>query len=259
MNLSISNIAWAGEYDEEIYAFLRAEGFGGLEIAPTRLFPDRPYDHLKEAGDFARGLKAGYGLTICSMQSIWYGLSQNIFGNNEDRAFLLGYTEKAIQFADAVGCGNLVFGCPKNRNMPPGGFLPDAYAFFKTIGDIAASHGAVVALEANPPIYNTNFINTTRDAFDFCRAVSSEGLKVNIDLGTCIFNGEGIELISDNINLVNHIHISEPYLVPIKERDLHKDLFKLDYSRYMSIEMANPGDIDTVKAAVSYVGGLSGS
>lgn len=45
MKLSISNIAWSAEHDAAMYKFLQQEGFSGLEIAPTRIFPikNRPF------------------------------------------------------------------------------------------------------------------------------------------------------------------------------------------------------------------------
>ena len=253
MNLSISNIAWAKEDDEKMYAFLQAEGYKGLEIAPTRLFPVKPYDCLREVKNFSKNLHAKYGLTICSMQSIWFGFDHNIFSNEADRDFLVAYTKKAIGFASVIGCKNIVFGCPKNRIIPSDDYLPVAYAFFKKIGDIAEKNNTVIAVEANPPIYNTNFINTTQQAFDLCREVNCKGLRVNIDLGTCIYNGESFDLIKSNIDLVNHIHISEPYLRPIEKRKIHTDLSKLDYHNYLSIEMAYVKNIETVKDAIKYI------
>ena len=80
MKLSISNIAWLTEDDEQIYAFLKEQGFIGIEIAPTRIFPQDPYDNLEKAQDFAINLKQNYNLNISSMQSIWYGRTEKIFG-----------------------------------------------------------------------------------------------------------------------------------------------------------------------------------
>jgi sugar phosphate isomerase/epimerase len=253
MNLSISNIAWSPEHDEEMYRFLQSQGFSGLEIAPTRIFPENPYGHLAEAREFAHRIKTQFGLAICSMQSIWYGMTQNIFGADGDRQALIDHTKRAIDFAAVLGCGNLVFGCPKNRRIPSADCLPVAHAFFKAIGDYAAEHHAVVALEPNPPYYNTNFINTTREAFDFCRKVQSRGLKVNVDLGTCIHYGERVGFLNENIDIVNHIHISEPMLAPIEKRELHAELKNLDFNRYFSIEMINQNDLEAVKEKVRYI------
>ena len=64
MKLSISNIAWSTEHDNTMYQFLKDNGFDGLEIAPTRIFPEKPYEHLSEARDWAQLLKDQYGMVI---------------------------------------------------------------------------------------------------------------------------------------------------------------------------------------------------
>lgn len=253
MNLSISNIAWSEEYDNEMYNFLDLNGITGIEIAPTRIFPKNPYDTLKEANNYAKTLKEKYGLTICSMQSIWFGCTQKIFESIAEREFLIDYTKRAVLFAEEIRCPNLVFGCPKNRVMPDNCDLSVAYDFFRIIGDFAHKHHTVIAIEPNPPIYNTNFINTTEEAFDFCKRVNSKGIMVNVDLGTCIYYGESIELLYKYLNMINHIHISEPMLAPIKKRQLHNDLRKLDYNKFFSIEMSNQHDADLVKEKIRYI------
>ena len=83
-----------------------------------------------------------------------------------------------------------MFGCPRNRNIE-GEYDPDvATDFFRTIGDYAASRGTTIGMEANPPIYNTNFINDTISAIKLIEQVGSDGFKLNLDLGTVIQNGE---------------------------------------------------------------------
>ena len=95
MKLSISNIAWAKTDDLKMYEYVAQQGFQGIEIAPTRIFEDNPYDKLQEAEDFAKQLKNEYGLEISSMQSIWFGKTQKIFGSQEERNELIEYTKKA--------------------------------------------------------------------------------------------------------------------------------------------------------------------
>ena len=264
MNLSISNIAWSPEHDEEMYSFLNANDFYGLEIAPTRVFPQAPYDKLAEAKDYSNRLKEIYNIRVSSIQSIWYGITESIFGSVTARQKLVDYTKKAVDFAKVIDCPNLVFGCPKNRTVPPN-LISDVYLsmaddFFNKIGKYAAGYGICISIEPNPTIYNTNFINTTIEAFDICKKLNNPGIKVNIDLGTMINNGEGIEILKDHINLINHIHISEPYLVPVEKRTLHHELIKelrnVNYDKSISIEMSNPNNIDLVKDVILYVKGL---
>ena len=253
MKLSISNIAWPKEADEEIYLCMKQLGFEGLEIAPTRLFPEDPYSHLKEAKAFQEQMQSVYGLSICSMQSIWYGVTDMIFGTKQERKRLLELTFRAIDFAQQLACKNLVFGCPKNRNRPEAALLEIAIEFFYQLGEYAKKKNTIVAIEPNPPIYLTNFINTTEEAFAFCEQVASDGLKVNVDLGTCIYYGEPIRCLNEHMDKVNHIHISEPMLAPLVERSIHKELKDLDYQRFVSIEMKNTGDLGLVKDKMRYI------
>jgi sugar phosphate isomerase/epimerase len=261
MLLSISDIAWPTEHDTEMYRFLRNAAFKGLEIAPTRIFPENPYKRLAEARRFAIGLREEYGLTISSMQSIWYGRSENIFGTDAERETLIDYTKEAIEFAVAIGCGNLVFGCPKNRNIPEGvGDYEVVVAdFFARIAGYAATGNTVIALEPNPPVYNTNFINTTEQAIGLCRKLNLDGFKVNIDTGAMIASGESALLIAKNLDIINHIHISEPKLAPLEQRRLHREILALPFERYVSIEMGNNGDLEMVKRAVTYLAALTRS
>ncbi|HSP48051.1 MAG TPA: sugar phosphate isomerase/epimerase family protein [Clostridiaceae bacterium] len=257
MKLSISNIAWSADQDERMYRFLNEMGYSGIEIAPTRIFSEDPYGKLPEAKAFAKMLEEKHQLEVPSMQSIWFGKTERIFGSEEEREILLAYTKKAVDFAAAVRCKNLVFGCPRNRVISDRGQYPIAVTFFSELGEYAKEKGTVIAIEPNPPIYQTNFINTTREAFALVADVNCEGLMVNIDIGTVIENGEDLDVMAGRLDRVSHIHISEPFLARIAERELHKRLFSLldseGYEKYISIEMKNLGNLDDVQQTMRYV------
>ena len=257
IKFSISNIAWTTENDQLVYKYMQKSGFSGLEIAPTRLFPAKPYDKKTEAKEYSERLKDKYGLSVCSMQSIWYGHSERIFGSAEERAILLDYTKQAIDFDEAIGAGNLVFGCPKNRVIGEDDDRNVAVSFFRELGDYAAEHRTVLAMEANPVIYGTNFINTTKEAIELIKEVGSKGFKLNLDFGTIIYNEESIEDIAPHIDLINHIHISEPNLKLIERRAEHKSLMQMlrdaGYDRYVSIEMGKRDDIEDVYRTIDYL------
>ncbi len=257
MKLSISNIAWEDAYNEELYKALRKYGYTGLEIAPTRFFPSDPYEHLEEIRELSGTLREEYGFTISSMQSIWYGRKENIFGTKEEREALIDYTEKAVCFAEAAGCENLVFGCPKNRILKEGDDPSEAVSFFRAIATLAEAHHTVIALEANPPIYGTNFINDTSSALSLIREVGHPAFKLNLDLGTMIHNGEDTSVLSRHPELIHHVHVSEPYLKAIEKRDLHSQMasFLRDvaYPGYVSIETGKTADIRELKQTMRYV------
>ncbi len=259
MKLSISNIAWSGESDSEIYTFLKENNISGLEIAPTRIFTENPYEKLLEAKKFSEDLKSHFGLEIASMQSICFGINESIFGEIKDKKVILNYVKKAIDFAQIVGCNNLVFGSPKNRII---GENQEQIAvdFFKELGDYAKLKNTILAIEPNPEIYGTNFLNTTKEAIDFVKNVGSEGLKINFDFGTFIYNQENLKDIENDISMINHVHISEPYLNPILKREEHQSLINIlstnNYDGYVSIEMKKLDKIEDVKDTVLYLKNL---
>lgn len=260
MRLSISNIGWFEDLDEVMYQYIAEHGFAGIEIAPTRIFPENPYESLEQANKWAKQLFQQYQLSVSSMQSIWYGRTENIFESEESRDVLLEYTKKAIHFASNIGCNNLVFGCPKNRNRIDGRSEESCDSFFYEIAEYAKKLGTVFAMEPNPTIYNTNFINETSQALDLVKRIQHPNFKVNLDLGTIIQNEEKVELLKDNIAYINHVHISEPYLEQIQPRQLHfrlKELLESEgYEGFVSIEMKNLNSIDKVKDTMEYVKGV---
>jgi sugar phosphate isomerase/epimerase len=249
VKLSISNIGWEDRYDEQVYQLMQKYGFTGIEIAPTAWVPQKPYEpeQVEQAKNIAADLNVRYGFSVSSMQSILYGKTQNLFGTECDREELYTYLVKAIDYASAIGCGNLVFGCPRNRSFPEDWCNNTDITraieldFFRKLGDYAKSRGTVLAMEANPPIYNTNYINTTAQALELVEAMDSEGFLLNLDVGTMIENGESPELLKGHVHRINHVHISEPGLKPVEKRPLHRQLAKVltegGYQGFISIEV----------------------
>lgn len=250
MQISISNIAWDEEDDAQMYSYLEKLGFDGIEIAPTRIWKENPYDHLKEAQEYRQMLWEKYHLKISSMQSIWFGRTERIFGTQEERKELIEYTKKALEFANMLGCENLVFGCPRNRNVFEGCDVDiDVVAsdFFGQLAECAEKNHTVLAMEANPPIYNTNYMNTTIQAYELVKQINHRGFKLNYDLGTVIHNQESLTDIACFAKEINHAHISEPGLKPINIGEMQKalciQLNEKGYERFVSLEMGNPKDI----------------
>ena len=258
MKLSISNIAWSKENDEEMYEYISKAKFDAIEIAPTRIIEQNPYTHLEEAKKFAQNLKEKYNLNISSMQSIWFGKQEKIFNSPEERKELIKYSKSAIDFAKAIECKNLVFGCPKNRVINDiNKEYQIALDFFSEIGDYAKINNVKFSIEPNPTIYNTNFITKTEEAFDIVKKINNEGIAVNLDIGTMIQNNENIDILQNNIKYINHVHISEPNLEYIESRKLHIKIIELlnnnNYNGYISIEMKNQNNIEKVKEKIDYI------
>ena len=255
MKLSISNIAWKKEHDKEMYQVCRDMGYHGIEIAPSRIFGKYPYKNMKEAYEYRDELKKLYHLEVSSVQSIWYGKQGFLF--KEDYDLFVDYTYQVIRFASQLGAGNIVFGSPEIRRI----FQPEDYQkgmkFFVNISRYADKYNTVFSIEANPAVYGTNYINETLEAVDIVKRIGSEHLKVNLDIGTIICNDEGIDRVVENIALIHHVHFSEPYLMLLKERQIHKEIIKIlkdaEYKNYISIEMKCQENLEDVKRVMEYV------
>lgn len=260
MKLSFSNIAWQCTDDDTIHSLLQSLGFDGIEIAPTRWFPHNPYDHIEEAILKAQRLESEYGLSVSSIQSIWYNRTEKLFGTGDERQTLLSYTRQAVDFAHRLQCQNLVFGCPKNRIKPVDASMDDAISFFYECGVYAAKYNTRISLEPNPPIYNTNFINDTREAFDFVKLVNCPGFRVNVDLGTMIYYHEPVSLVEKHIEYVHHVHISEPLLASPSHDDICENLVRMlalnGFAGYVSVEMSSSCGLDAVNQAARKVAGM---
>lgn len=174
---------------------------------------------------------------------------------NADRVY-----KKAIDFAAAVGCKNIVFGCPRNRAVPQAADPEQGVSFFREIGKYAAQKGTAIGMEANPPVYHTNYINDTLSALELIEQVDLPGFRLNLDVGTMIENQEELSLLAGKVRLINHVHISEPALKPIENRTLHAELKNVlaaeDYQGYVSIEMGKTEELSMLEEAMAYVGSV---
>ena len=92
------------------------------------------------------------------------------------------------------------------------------------------------------------------------KKLNMDSIRVNLDLGTIIENKEDMNIIDNNIQYINHIHISEPYLDIIKNKKIYEDLAIIlknnNYSNFVSIEMKNQNNIDEVKKCILYIRGI---
>ena len=75
-----------------------------------------------------------------------------------------------------------------------------------------------------------------------------------------IANNEDIKVIENNVNLINHVHISEPYLEKIQSRKLHNMIAALllenNYNRCVSIEMKKGCSVLEFTEIMKYVKSL---
>lgn len=253
--LAISNIAWDETQADGMYTLLKQQGVA-LEIAPPKVIKRYPNYEALQVQQFRHYIDDTYHLPIISLQSILFGESAELFRSDQEYEIIFKQVQRAIECANLLACRNVVFGSPKNRNLFKADDKEKGVRFFRALGEFALEHNTILAIEANPKIYGTNYINTTEEAFELAKIVNCQGLQVNVDLGTIIENNESLSTLVQNKDYINHVHISEPYLEKIMNRDIHKKLAstlqRIDYDKYISIEMKQQNQTEILKS-IQYV------
>lgn len=243
--LAASNIAWEPAEDDAVAVVLRAAGFTGVEIAPTKRW-ESPIEATKREIAEYKAAWEKRGLKIAALQSLLFGRPDlQLFGNQVSRRALREYMMALIEMASGLGAGALVFGSPKNRKR--GAMKLDeatgiASEFFREIGAVAMSHRCVVCIEPNPPSYDCDFINTTPEALALVEMIGSRGVRIQGDMGAILTNAEdpaGAVTLAGP--LIGHFHVSEPGLAEIANAGANESaataLRTSGYSGWVSIEM----------------------
>lgn len=139
--------------------------------------------------------------------------------------------------------------------------LDIAESFFCAIGKHARDHGVIFCIEANPPAYGCDFVTTTAEAIDLCRAVDDSAIRLNADLGGMTMANEDVgAALRAAAPFIGHFHASEPNLDPLGAAADHEAaavaLGAIGYGGWISIEMRAVGgtgaseNIATVERAV---------
>ena len=80
---------------------------------------------------------------------------------------------------------------------------------------------------------------------------------LNLDTGTMLYNNESIKILDNHIDLISHIHISEPGLQPLQKREFYSELYSYlksnGYNKYVSLEIAKPTNISVLRQSMEYM------
>ena len=266
MRISISNIAWEKDEEPEIAELLQRLGVAAVDVAPGKYFPD-----VAAASDAdirkVRNWWEERGISIYGMQSLLFGTKGlNVFGDSNSQERLLKHLSHVCRVAEGLGAKRLVFGSPKNRDrtgLSAREAEDIALQFFSRLGNIAQSNGVVITLEPNPVCYGTNWITTTREAYDFVKKLGNPGIAMQLDTGTVLTNAEAQETIVSVKDTVGHVHLSEPKLLPLSLAPAeHDEVFRAAVSAApgtVTIEMLTKGQgnaAELVESSVRKVQGL---
>ncbi|MEY4754935.1 MAG: hypothetical protein RJA44_2610 [Pseudomonadota bacterium] len=219
MRIAYSNIAWDVAEDAAVAELLGHHGVDAIDIAPGKYFPDPERATPEDAARVA-AVWAARGIEITGMQALLFGTSGlNMFGSAAVQQAMLQRLAAVCRVAGWLRAPRLVFGSPKNRDRSG---LDDATTramatdFFRRLGDVAAEHGVLICLEPNPECYGCNFMTGTAETAAVVRQVAHPHIRLQLDTGAVTIQREDIDtLLREHAELVGHIHLSEPDLLPL--------------------------------------------
>jgi len=256
MNLCVSNIGWKQKNNEAVYKLLNNLRIPGIDIAPT-LFKD----NIEEIDtDALLNKMTQFNLKIIGIQSLLYTCPQvSLFDGEEEKQIILKHLHKCFNFAKKIHVKKLIFGSPKNRFIKNTNTfnINSAVDVFKNISDIAAEYGCIICFEANPKEYGCNFITNNMDALVFIKNVNHSNFKLNLDLSTLILNNECLNsILQENLNLIEHIHISSPFLksiLQLNNNEVAATLKKFNYNKWVALEcnFQNEDAIKNINAEIA--------
>ena len=264
----MSNIAWPPADDAAVAKLMKDNGIQGVEVAPTRVWPDPVSRSRSEIQDYAVKWKR-MGISISSMQALLFGQPElTVFQSKQQRDLTLAYLKKIIRIAGLLGAGVLVFGSPKNRlggNLPRATVDDIAGEFFAALGTCAQENGCVFCIEPNPVAYGCDFITTSEQALELVKDVNNPGFGLHLDSAAMVMSNEDItQSMALALPRLRHFHISEPQLAPVGAGGVDHTVFasalkESNYDKWCSIEMRETetdSNLQAISSALRYVSDL---
>jgi sugar phosphate isomerase/epimerase len=263
MKIAVSNIAWPAELDDSVFAFLAANGVEGVEVAPTRVWPQWEGIDSASVQAFRRTVES-HGLCISSLQSILFRKPElRLFGSDAERQALDQHLRRCADLAAGLGAECMVFGAPRNRDR---GSMSEPCAFdiaarlFARAGAYCAERGVCLVFEGNPAEYQCNFVTDSVTAAKLVNAVGSEGFQLHLDTACLHLAGENArQAVIENAGILRHFHASEPYLgdfsAPVAAHEEASAALKsVNYDGWVALEMraAEPA-LPALREAVRFI------
>ena len=244
MKLAVSNIAWEIHDDPGIFSILRESGVQGIEIAPTKIWPDWKGANSTSAQVYRKKL-ASEGFEVPALQAILFGKPELQLFAPEAKFALIEHIKYVCELGSAFGAKVLVFGAPKNRRrgqLSTNEAVNYATDLMQEIGEICSEFDVCIGLEHNPIEYGCDFITNAADARAFVDRVGSPGVQLHLDSGGLYMCGGDINETIKAVGPFIHYHISEPMLAPlaggvIDHKASLETLNNINYDNWASIEM----------------------
>lgn len=248
MKLAFSNIAWGRHDDPAVLDLLRSHHVGGIEVAPTKVWPQWEDAGIAAARAY-RDRLLGEGFLVPALQAVLFGKPEAQLFTAEGESLFVDHLIRVAGLAEALGAGVVVLGAPRQRD--PGTLEADAAMnraaqVMLRLARVYADHGTCLCIEPNPARYGCNFVRTVREGAELVRRVDHPGFGLHLDAAGMHLEGDTIDTAwREAGSLVRHYHISEPDLAGFETPEVpHRHnlatLHDAGYPGWYSVEMREP-------------------
>jgi D-psicose/D-tagatose/L-ribulose 3-epimerase len=244
--LSVSSIVWPNDAMDEALDLLVRLGVSGVEVAPGQILSGWSAAAPAEAAAF-RTRAAERGLAVSAMQALLFNVAGcHVFEADATRQALLDHLARVAEVAGVLGVAACVYGAPKTRDpgdLPTEAAWEIAVDLFRRAADLFEAAGTCLTFEANPETYGCRFVTHTDQGVAFVQAVDRPGLRLQLDTGTILINGEDPhDAIAGAAAVMGHFHVSEPDLAPVgslasPHEALGRACRAIGYDGWVSVEM----------------------
>ena len=244
MKFAISNLAWDLEDEQSSLRFLRRKGITGVEIAPTKVWPEWQGLNDTTARRYATYMEDS-GFEIPSLQSIFFGKNFGSIFDVRNHKSILSHLAYVADIAAVLGASSVIFGSPRLRQFTVPlneEYRKIAVHFLYAATEYFHSRDIFLCLEPCSRQYQCDFINTHTELLQLIETLAHPGFGLHIDSGNLHETGELLSDIMSYGRSLRHFHISEPCLTgfqtsAVPHLENLRVLRKHSYQGWASIEM----------------------
>ena len=214
MRFAICNELFEGQPLDQVFSFVRATGYDGVELAPFTLAPTIT-DLDAEARRRIRRLAEHHGLQITGLH--W--LLARVPGvhltsaDGGQRARTAHYLEELVRACADLGGSYLIFGSPQQRNVPDGVDPDDAWDWarrtFRQVARAAGNAGVTFCLEPLAPT-ETNLFSTAEEVSLMVDEVEHPNFRLILDVKAMSSEEKPIpEIIAEQASRLAYFHAND--------------------------------------------------